>query len=121
MTFVASKFEETLLKGRRSYFLKLWNQKGGYFNYDNSSNPRHDSIMADQMCGQWYSRSCGLPSIAEEENVRSALAAVYDNNVLTFKNGELGAVNGMRPSRQVFVIKLDFLPLPFFCSCCCPP
>jgi len=97
----AQRYEQTLLKGRRSYFCKLWNDQGGYFNYDNSRNPRYDSVMADQMCGQWYSRACGLPPIVPEKNARSALRMVYEYNVLAFRDGELGAVNGMRPDKTV--------------------
>jgi uncharacterized protein (DUF608 family) len=53
----------------------------GYFNYDTSTSTHHDSIQADQLCGQWYARACGLPSIAPEKRIVSALKTVFANNV----------------------------------------
>lgn len=50
-------FEDTLAKGRKSYEVKLWN--GLYYNYD-CSEKEFNSIMADQLCGQWYLRCCGV-------------------------------------------------------------
>jgi len=35
------------------------------------------------------------------ENVLSALTTVYKYNVLQFQDGNMGAVNGMRPNGQV--------------------
>ena len=35
------------------------------------------------------------------ENVLSALTTVYKYNVLRFQDGNMGAVNGMRPNGQV--------------------
>jgi non-lysosomal glucosylceramidase len=72
------------------YEKTLWN--GDYYNYDETS----DSIMADQLAGEWYARISGL-SVLPDERVDSALNAIYDNNVLQFNGGQMGAVNGMRP------------------------
>ena len=33
---------------------------GVYYNYDSSNSKYHDSIMADQMAGQWYLQACDL-------------------------------------------------------------
>ena len=33
---------------------------GIYYNYDSSTNKYHNSIMADQMAGQWYLKACDL-------------------------------------------------------------
>ena len=52
-------------KARGAYTSKLWN--GKYYDYDTSNNPQHDSIMADMMCGQWYSRACKLPTLDPDE------------------------------------------------------
>ena len=49
---------------RRSYVDKLWN--GRYFLYDGSGGPVSDSIMADQLCGQWYADATGLPELVPE-------------------------------------------------------
>ena len=69
----AVQYEGVFERGRENYHAKLWNPKGGYFNYDTSDNMQHDSIMTDAMCGQWWARACGLPSIADDFCVASTL------------------------------------------------
>jgi non-lysosomal glucosylceramidase len=90
-----AEYRRILAKGKQFYEKKLWN--GHYYNYDSSSSPQHDSIMADQLAGQWYARACGLPPIVDPEHAKSALTAIYKLNVMHFNNGQMGAVNGMRP------------------------
>mmetsp|Transcript_11799 Transcript_11799/g.33225 ORF Transcript_11799/g.33225 Transcript_11799/m.33225 type:complete len:1288 (-) Transcript_11799:36-3899(-) len=97
----AKTYEKVFQKGRANFQAKLWNQSGGYFNYDTSANLQHDSIMTDAMCGQWWARACGLPAIAEEHCIRSTLKNIHRFNVLGFKGGQLGPVNGMRPDGKV--------------------
>ncbi len=79
--------------------------------------------MADQLAGQWYAHACGLPPIASKERIRyrilsstlhlclhiinflfkcrSALLKIYEFNVMKFKKGCMGAINGMRPNGEV--------------------
>src|SRR6185503_20124728 len=78
---------------------KLWN--GQYYNFDASGGPHSDSIMADQLAGQWYADATGLPPIAPPEHIASALQKIYDFNVQKFADGGMGAVNGMRPDGTV--------------------
>jgi non-lysosomal glucosylceramidase len=96
---LAEEYCRILVKGKKAYQARLWN--GRYFNYDSSRSRHHDSIMADQLAGQWYSRACGLPSIVESAQVRSALLTIYDWNVHRFGQGRMGAVNGMRPDGRI--------------------
>jgi hypothetical protein len=51
------KFQKLLDKGKVAFERKLWN--GRNYNFD-CSNEECRSIMADQLCGQWYLRSCGF-------------------------------------------------------------
>lgn len=51
------KYKEVLEKGRNSFEEKLWT--GSYYKFDSSSASKN-SIMADQLCGHWYLRSCGF-------------------------------------------------------------
>ena len=46
----------------RRFFHTFWlNYLAGiYYNYDSSTNKYHNSIMADQMAGQWYLKACDL-------------------------------------------------------------
>src|SRR5690348_11977320 len=91
----AASYNALLEQAKQSYHEKLWN--GQYYNYDASSSPHHNSIMTDQMAGQWYSKACGLGPIVPESNAYLALRTVYEMNVKSFKGGKLGAINGMRP------------------------
>lgn len=55
----ASRYRAQAARARAAYAERLWN--GRYFDYDASESVHQDSIMADQMAGQWYARACGLP------------------------------------------------------------
>ena len=92
---IEKKYQIILQNGKRSFEEKLWN--GRYYDFDTSTAKHHDSIMADQLAGQWYMRACGLPSIVPEKNELSTLQTIYNFNVLRFQLGQIGAVNGMRP------------------------
>ncbi|XP_030376910.1 non-lysosomal glucosylceramidase isoform X1 [Scaptodrosophila lebanonensis] len=86
------RYQDILEKGKRSLEEKLWN--GSYYRFDLSHNHR-DTIMADQLCGHWYLKSCGFDyEIYPKENVRAALKRIYDNNVMGFHEGNIGAANG---------------------------
>lgn len=87
-------FEQILTRGKKSYEEKLWNgmlslpspvllgwhqdepllflHLGEYYNYDSSSSDHHNSIMADQLAGQWYLKACGLP----DNSVSSSLISM---------------------------------------------
>ena len=95
----ANIYRGQLEYAQRSYEEELWN--GEYYNYDSGKSKHHDSIMADMLAGQWYCKACGLPDILPSDNIHKALRKIYDNNVLKFKNGECGAVNGMRPDGRL--------------------
>jgi non-lysosomal glucosylceramidase len=88
----AAHYSELFAKGQKSYIAKLWN--GNYFRYDTESEYK-DNIQADQLAGQWYADMTGLGDIVPREMRSKALTAIYDNNVMKFAKGEMGAVNGM--------------------------
>lgn len=91
------RYRDLLDKGKQSIEEKLWN--GSYYKFDTSSNSK--VIMADQLCGHWYLRCCGFDyEIFPKENVRAAIKTIYDNNVMKFAGGNLGAVNGYIPNPQ---------------------
>uniref|UniRef100_H3AXX8 Non-lysosomal glucosylceramidase n=1 Tax=Latimeria chalumnae TaxID=7897 RepID=H3AXX8_LATCH len=74
---------------------------GKYYNYDNSGKCYSNSVMSDQCAGQWFLRACDLGDGEFEafpkSHILSALKTIYDLNVMSFANGTMGAVNGMRP------------------------
>ncbi|XP_053672231.1 non-lysosomal glucosylceramidase isoform X1 [Anopheles nili] len=94
----SDRYREILDKGRASFEEKLWN--GTYYRFDAQSGSKN-SIMSDQLCGHWYLRACGFDyDVFPKENVRLAMRTIYENNVMRFCGGQLGAVNGYVPSGQ---------------------
>lgn len=49
----AQSYRETYKKGVKVYETLLWDEAGGYYKYDSSGSGHADSIMTDQMAGQW--------------------------------------------------------------------
>lgn len=93
------KYSEIAAKAQAVYNV-LWN--GDYYNYDSSDSVHHDSIMADMLAGQWYTRVCGLPPVVPPERAYLCYRKIYTMNVKQFGNGLLmGAVNGMRPDGHI--------------------
>jgi non-lysosomal glucosylceramidase len=95
----AGQYREWLAGGKPSFERKLWN--GRYYNFDSSGSAHADSIMADQLAGQWYADATWLAPILPADRVRSALRTIFEYNVKRFGSGQMGAVNGMRPDGSV--------------------
>ena len=91
-TKAQGKYHDLFTRGREAYIKKLWN--GEYFRYDTDSEYR-DNIQADQLAGQWYAELTGLGDLVPPEMQRKALKKIFDNNVMKFAKGEMGAVNGI--------------------------
>ena len=96
-------YEDRARRAKTVYNDLLWN--GEYFNYS-QRDKNSQSIMADQLCGQWWSRVCGLESVVDSRmKAVKTLKKVHQMNVLRWKElcgGVLnGAVNGMRPDGRV--------------------
>lgn len=95
----AEKCKSKFFKAKLVFEEKLWN--GSYFNYDSGSSSNSKSIQADQLAGQWYTASSGLPSLFDDCKIKSSLHKIYDFNVMKVKGGKMGAVNGMHPNGKV--------------------
>jgi len=100
----ATIFSAKAERARGVYMSKLWT--GSYIKYDSSTSAHHDSIMADMMCGQWWTRVCGLPPVLPPTQALLCFQTIYSHNVVKFSEvcpgGDLsGAVNGMRPDGKV--------------------
>jgi non-lysosomal glucosylceramidase len=96
---VVTKYRNLVERGKQAFERKLWN--GEYYNFDSSGGKHSNSIMADQLAGQWYAHACGLDPIVPSERARKALETVFKFNVLRYAQGTMGAVNGMRPNGKV--------------------
>ena len=88
----AQQYDSMFKKAQAAYIRKLWN--GSYFSYDTGSTYKTE-IMAEQLAGQWYANLTGLGDLVPKEMRLKALRAVYDNNVMKFGNGTMGAINGI--------------------------
>ncbi|CAK7336249.1 unnamed protein product [Dovyalis caffra] len=97
--YFAELCKSKFAKAKLAFESKLWN--GSYFNYDSGSSSNSKSIQADQLAGQWYMASSGLPPLFDDVKIRSALNKIYDFNVMKVRGGKMGAVNGMHPNGRV--------------------
>jgi len=86
-------------RGQVAFDRRLW--RGRYYAYDDGAGPSSDSIMADQLCGQWYADVTGLGELVPADRVETALRTIHASNVVGFAGGRMGAVNGMRPDGSV--------------------
>ena len=86
-------YRDWLAQSRSIYHDTLWN--GKYYNLDSKSGS--DIVMADQLCGQFYTQLLGLPDVVEKEYVQTTLKTIYDACFLKFYNGKYGAANGVKP------------------------
>jgi non-lysosomal glucosylceramidase len=84
---------DLLERGTAAFEAKLWN--GRHYRYDTSGGPSAESIMADQLAGQWYADATGLGDVVAADRVDRTLRTIFAANVLGFAGGEMGAVNGI--------------------------
>ena len=94
-----ARFENWLVTGTAAFESRLW--AGTHYRYDDGGGVSSDSIMADQLAGQWYADATGLGDVADPARVEQALRTVHAMNVVGFGGGEMGAVNGVRPDGSV--------------------
>ncbi len=96
----ASEYNALFRRAQLAYLTKLWN--GKYFDYDTRSEYRSD-IMAEQLAGQWYANLTGLGDLVPKRMRLSSLKTVYNNNVMLFGNGQMGAGTewGQKASRSI--------------------
>jgi non-lysosomal glucosylceramidase len=82
-----------------AFDVRLW--RGDHYAYDGGAGGSSDSLMADQLAGQWYADATGLGALLPDDRVEAALRTVYARNVAGFGDGRMGAVNGTRPDGLV--------------------
>ncbi|HEX7472692.1 MAG TPA: glycoside hydrolase family 116 protein, partial [Candidatus Limnocylindrales bacterium] len=86
-------------RGREAFERRLW--RDGYYAFDDGGGTSSDSVMADQLAGQWYADVTGLGDLVAPDRVTAALRTVHERNVCGFGRGTMGAVNGTRPDGSV--------------------
>ena len=85
-------FGSWLEQSRSNFDRLLWN--GEFYKIDAESGT--PVVMADQLCGDFYARLLGLPSVVADERAQSALRAVKEACFEGFQDGKLGVANGLR-------------------------
>ncbi len=82
----------TLLdKGKKSLEAKLWN--GEYYNLWINGNETDESLMTDQLDGEWFLRILGLEGNLSDDRVRQVIEFIFKNNF----DKEQGLVNATVP------------------------
>ena len=95
----ARRWEGWFERAQVAFDVRLW--RDGHYAYDDGHGPSSDSIMADQLAGQWYADATGLGDLLPRDRVDAALRTIHAMNVLGYQGGRMGAVNGMRPDGTV--------------------
>lgn len=85
---------EIFEKGKKS-FQALWN--GEYFSLWKDGEERDECLMSGQLDAAWYCRLIGIPGYVEEEQIRSVLAKVWENNY----SREGGLINASYPQGKM--------------------
>lgn len=83
-------WKELFEKGKES-FQELWN--GEYFSLWKDGEERDECLMSGQLDAAWYCRLIGIPGYVGEDQIRSVLGKVWEENY----TGEGGLVNASYP------------------------
>lgn len=87
----SEKWSSELEKGKKSLEEKLWN--GEYYNLWRNNDEVDESIMTDQLDGEWFLRATGLSGNIPDERVSSVLELIFSHNF----DGEQGLINATVP------------------------
>lgn len=93
-----TRFSDRIERGTAAIEERLWT--GRSYRYC-AEGPSSDSIMADQLAGQWYAEATGLEDLVPPDRVVTTLRTIHALNVAGFADGEMGAVNGVRPDGTI--------------------
>lgn len=85
------KWITLLEKGKKSLEVKLWN--GEYYNLWINGNESDESLMTDQLDGEWFLRILGLEGNLSDNRVRQVIEFIFKNNF----DKEQGLVNATVP------------------------
>ena len=89
---LATQYQNWYNTAQPNFQSELWT--GSYYMIDTGSAVTN-RIMSDQLCGQWYSKACGLGGIVTDANAQTAFTTVYNNNYSKFDAGANGVCNVM--------------------------
>ncbi len=87
----SEKWKVILEKGKKSLEEKLWN--GEYYNLWINGEETDESLMSDQLDGEWFLRMLGLEGNLSDERVREVVRVIFSNNF----DPEQGLINATCP------------------------
>lgn len=87
----AVKWKNILEKGKKALEERLWN--GEYYNLWRNNEETDESLMTDQLDGEWFLRMTGIPGNIPDERVRKVLEFIFRNNF----DPEQGLLNATVP------------------------
>lgn len=90
----SDQWSNILLNGKKALEEKLWN--GEYYNLWRNNGTTDESLMTDQLDGEWFLRMIGLDGNLPDDRVRSVIEFIFKNN---FDN-EQGLVNATVPENR---------------------
>lgn len=85
------KWSAVLEKGKEALEEKLWN--GEYYNLWRNNDETDESLMTDQLDGEWFIRMLGISGNISDERVRSVIRFIFRNNF----DEEQGLLNATVP------------------------
>lgn len=88
------KWNSILEKGRKSLDEKLWN--GKYYNLWVDGNETDESLMTDQLDGEWFLRMAGIGGNLSDERIREVTEFIFRTNF----DREQGLVNATVPENK---------------------
>ena len=86
-----NKWLSLLGKGQKSLEEKLWN--GSYYNLWCDEKQTDQSLMTDQLDGEWFLRTAGIDGIFDDERVAAVLKLIFSKNF----DREAGLINASCP------------------------
>jgi non-lysosomal glucosylceramidase len=89
----ADALAERRARAAEAFERRLW--RGSHYAYDDGGAVSSDSVMADQLAGQWYADTTGLGDLVAPARTLAALRTIHELNVVAYGDGLWGAVNGM--------------------------
>jgi uncharacterized protein (DUF608 family) len=84
--------------GSRSLEEKLWNGDSYLLYHDTETGKKSDTVLANQLAGQWLARLHGLEDVFPAARVKTVLETVKRKNLPA---SEWGAMNAIRPDGSV--------------------
>ena len=88
------KWESILEKGKSALEEKLWN--GEYYNLWINENQTDESLMTDQLDGEWFLRMAGLEGNIPDQRVKQVLEVIFSRNF----DSEQGLKNATVPENR---------------------